>query len=348
MMFGRFILFWILSVLIGTNSTAASMDGALQTGLINPGFHEKPDWFKISFLDLRDDVSEAAAEEKRVILFFHQDGCPYCAKLLNENFAIKSLVEKTRKQFEVIAINIWGDREVIGLRGEETTEKALSSSLKVMYTPTLLFLNEQGETVLRINGYYPPHKFEAALDYVAGGIEQQQSFRDYLAQVDPIPTSGVLHHAPEYLPRPLDLRASRGEQARPLLVLMEQKQCPPCDELHSDILTRPEVKKSLQRLDVALVDVWSGELLTTPLGERLRATDWAARLKVHYAPSLLFFDAAGREVFRTDALLKAFHVHAAMDYVLSGAYRTQPNFQRFVQARADAMSAQGIEPKLMD
>lgn len=348
MMFGRLILFWALSVLTCTNSTATSMGEALETGFINPGFHEKPDWFKNSFLDLRDDVSEAAAEGRRVILFFHQDGCPYCAKLLNENFALKSLVEKTKANFDVIAINIWGDREVSGLRGETTTEKALSSALKVMYTPTLLFLNEQGETVLRVNGYYPPHKFEAALDYVAGSLERKRSFRDYLSEVEPIPASGVLHHAPGYLPRPLDLRASRGENARPLLVTLEQRACAPCDELHSDILARPEVKASLQQFDVALVDVWSGEMLTTPLGERLRATDWAAKLKVHYAPSLLFFDAAGREVFRTDALLKAFHVHAAMDYVLTGAYQTQPNFQRFVQARADALRAKGIEPDLMD
>jgi hypothetical protein len=36
-----------------------------------------------------------------------------------------------------------------------------------------------------------------------------------------------------------------------------------------------------------------------------------------------------------------------MDYVLSGAYREQPNFQRFIQARADALEAQGIHVDLM-
>lgn len=99
---------------------------------------------------------------------------------------------------------------------------------------------------------------------------------------------------------------------------------------------------------MALVDVWSAEKLTSPAGARLSANDWAELEKIHYAPSLLFFDQKGREVFRTDALLKAFHIHAAMDYVLTGAYKTQPNFQRFVQARAEAMRAKGIEPDLMD
>lgn len=343
----QFMQLLIVALLLSGGTAAAGQEGVLGTGFINPGFHEKPAWFKNTFLDLREDVAEAAEEGKRIILFFHQDGCPYCAKLLNVNFSLKSLVQKTQQHFAVIAINIWGDREVTDLQGRTVTEKNFAAELKVMYTPTLLFLNERGETALRINGYYPPHKFEAALDYVAKRYDQKGSFRDYLAEVELRPASGVLHQSPNYLPQPLDLSA-RDTSAKPLLVLMEQKQCEPCDELHGDILNRPGVKDSLAQFDVAVVDVWSADLLTTPDGKQLKATDWAGQQGVYYTPSLLFFDQSGREVFRTDALLKAFHVHAVLDYVLSGAYQTQPNFQRFVQIRADAIRAQGIEPNLME
>ena len=37
-----------------------------------------------------------------------------------------------------------------------------------------------------------------------------------------------------------------------------------------------------------------------------------------------------------------------MDYVTTGAYLEQPNFQRFIDARADALRAQGVEVNLMD
>jgi thioredoxin-related protein len=108
------------------------------------------------------------------------------------------------------------------------------------------------------------------------------------------------------------------------------------------------VKASLQQFAVALVDVWSNERLTTPTGKQMKASDWAAQQGVHYTPSMLFFDQAGKEIFRTDALLKAFHIHAAMDYVLTEAYLKQPSFQRFVQERANAMRAEGVEPDLME
>ncbi|MEW8507761.1 MAG: thioredoxin fold domain-containing protein [Candidatus Thiodiazotropha sp.] len=334
-------------LLVAAQLPAAGEEKGLDHGLVNPGFHEKPAWFKNSFLDLQEDLEEATDEDKRLILYFHQDGCPYCAKLLNENFSIKQIVEKTQQDFQLIAINIWGDREVSGLRGETTTEKAFAASMKVMYTPTLLFLNEMGQRVLRINGYYAPHRFMAALDYVADGEERKLSFRDYLARKQPLASSGKLHRQANYLQPPMDLRPTQRGGDKPLLVLMEMKQCPPCDELHQDILTQPALQETLSGFDVALVDMWSGEELITPSGERMKATDWAERLGIQYAPSMLFFDSSGSEVFRSEAYLRTFHTHAVMDYVLSGDYRQQPNFQRFVQARAEEMRARGEEVDLM-
>jgi thioredoxin-related protein len=320
----------------------------LEVGLINPGFHEKPSWFKNSFLDLGEDIEEATEEGKRVILFFHQDGCPYCAKLLNEKFVIKEIVDKTREGFQLIAINIWGDRGVIGISGEEMTEKSLAESLKVMYTPTLLFLDEQGRRVLRINGYYPPDRFSVALDYAADRQELKQSFKAYLNKREPIAATGKLHREANYLVPPLDLRQSSRNSGKPLLVLMEMKQCPPCDELHLQVFQRPELRKTLQGFDIALVDIWSAEPLITPSGQTLRSTDWAESLGIQYAPSLLFFDQQGREVFRSEAYLKAFHIHTVLAYVLSRSYWQQPNFQRFIQTRAAEMRARGEVVDLME
>ena len=76
--------------------------------------------------------------------------------------------------------------------------------------------------------------------------------------------------------------------------------------------------------------------------------EWARELEVLHAPSLVFFDVEGEEVFRTEAYLKSFHVHGAIDYVVSGAYRLQPNFQRYLQHRTEALHARGFDVNLMD
>ncbi len=108
----------------------------LTAGMVNPGYQEKPDWFANSFLDIREDIDEAQAAGKRVLLYFYQDGCPYCKKLLEINFSLQDTVTRTRENFEGIAINMWGDREVTDLSGTITTEKEFSRALRVMFTPT--------------------------------------------------------------------------------------------------------------------------------------------------------------------------------------------------------------------
>lgn len=142
---------------------------------------EAPAWFKHSFLDLRDDIREAAAANKHVMIYFGQNGCPYCKQMMEVTFSQKDIVDKTRRLFDAIEINILGSRDVTWLDGKARSEKDFAALLKVQFTPTLLFLDEKGGVALRANGYYPPHRFMAALDYVASGAYRKEpSFQRYL------------------------------------------------------------------------------------------------------------------------------------------------------------------------
>jgi thioredoxin-related protein len=130
--------------------------------------------------------------------------------------------------------------------------------------------------------------------------------------------------------------------------LFEQKDCPQCDELHDDILKRPESTQLLRQFNVVLLDMWAKTPVETPDGKSTTAADWSRSLDIQYAPTMVMFDRSGKEVFRTEAYLKAFHLQSAMDYVLSGAYRDQPSFQRYIQARAEALEAKGVHIDLME
>ena len=324
-------------------SVYAKQEGSLGEGMVNPGYVEQPAWFKNSFLDLGEDISEAGEAGKRLMVFFYQDGCPYCKKLLQDNFGQRDIAEKTRKNFDVVSINIWGDRDVSF--GEiETIEKDFAAKLKVMYTPTLIFFNEQGKAVLRANGYYHPGKFNAALDYVLGHHDKKEKFRAYLARISPAKTQGRIHKAVETIKSPYDFSQSTNKHR---LVMFEQKQCKDCDELHNDILTQQATKDQLKKLDVAVLDMWSEEKVTTPDGRKINIKDWAKDLNIQYAPSLVYFNKQGNEVFRSDAYLRSFHVQSVMDYVSSESYKSQPNFQRYIDKRAHDLREQGIEVDIM-
>ncbi|AOU97621.1 thioredoxin [Acidihalobacter yilgarnensis] len=340
----RIICCFLLALFgLGVTGVQARVEGELAPGLVNPGAHEHPPWFKQSFLDMREDVAEASAQGKRVMLYFYQDGCPYCAKLLRDNFAQSRIADATRRYFDVIAINLWGDREVTDFDGQHTTEKRFARALKVMFTPTVLLLDTDGKVALRINGYFPPHRFLAAISYVGEGLDAKESFREYLARTLPEPASGRLHTVPGALKAPYQLQAALKADSRPLMVLFEQQECRDCDELHEVVFRRAETQHLLKDFQIVVLDMWAPTPLTTPAGKASTAADWANALGIDYAPSMVFFDRAGQRVFSTGGYLRAFHVQSVLDYVASGAYRTQPEFQRYIESRADALRARGIK-----
>ena len=309
----------------------------------NPSPHaiDIPRWFKLTFLDVREDISEAAAEGKRLMVYFGQDGCPYCKRLMQVNFSQKDLVEKTRRHFNALAINMWGDREVTWIDGKARSEKSFAAVLRVQFTPTLLFFDEKGNVVLRVNGYYPPHKFHVALDYVSGRNEGKISFSDYLRQHLREPARGVLNDQPFLLRPPLDLAAQRKRSGKPLAILFEQKHCAACDELHREGFAAPAVRELIGKFDFARVELFGSEKVVTPGGAAHTALEWGRRLGIAYTPSIVFFDAAGQEVFRIDAYLRPFHLASSFDYVASNAYLAEPSFQRFIQARAERIRKAG-------
>lgn len=302
---------------------------------------EKPDWFKTSFLEFEEDVNEAAANGRRVMLYFHQDGCPYCARLVEENFADPELKNFIIEKFDGIALNMWGDREVISVGGQQFTEKSFAAALKVQYTPTLIFLDESGKVALRLNGYYPPADFRSALRYVAQQLETEMSFAEYrLAQLSA--TDGTLLQEDFFIAETNLGRLLQGSD-RPLAVYFEAAACRECETMHRRILSDETTRKLVRQAHNVQFDVASQQAVTTPDGRRLSANQWAEELGIAYTPSVVFFDAGGNEVMRIDAFLKTFHFQSVYAYVLEKAYLEIPEFQRYISARADHIRESGYD-----
>ncbi len=305
---------------------------------------EIPPWFAKTFLDFREDIADAAKQNKRLMVYFHQDGCPYCTKLVTTNFTQKSIVDKMRKGIVAVEINMWGDRETTWIDGKPRSEKELAALLKVQFTPSVLFFDEKGNVVVRLNGYYPPHRFEAVLDYVAGRKEGQIPFAEYMKTAVKESARAELQDQPFFMKEPLDLRRKAG--GKPLAVIFETPYCASCDEMHREAFKRKEMLDQVAKFDVARVMVGGRSELTAPDGKKRTADDWARELKVAYTPSVVFFDNRGQEVFRIEAYLRPFHFTGSFEYVASGGYKEEPSFQRFLQAKAKKIQDAGGKVEL--
>jgi len=301
---------------------------------------EYPEWFKQSFLNLPDDIEEATSSGKRIVLFFYQQGCPYCNALVERNLAQKDIATKIKQHFDIIALNMWGDREVTYVNNQQFIEKELALALKVQFTPTLLFFDEKGKVILRLNGYRSPSKFNVDLDYVALHKENELSYLDYVKANLPEKMANKTMHAEDFFSAsPYNLYADAGN--KPIAIFFEQKDCPDCDTLHSKVLPDKELRTLIKGFKSVQLDMWSSTPITTPAGVVTTAREWAKQLDVKFAPSIVLFNAQGQEIIRSEGMFKVFHTQGIFDYVLSNAYQKQPSFQRYLSSRSEAIREKG-------
>ena len=185
---GLFMVLVGLTFGVTVNANEAKLLPAVETD--EGGMYQQP-WFHDSFLDLREDVGEAKAEGKQVVIMWEQRGCPYCREMHQVNLRIPEVVDYIKANFTVIQLNLWGDREVTDLDGEVTTEKKLARKYRVQFTPTLQFfpadIDESGkkpghdEEVWRLMGYWKPFHFLNSFRYVHDkAYVEQPNFQRWL------------------------------------------------------------------------------------------------------------------------------------------------------------------------
>ncbi|ATF18706.1 thioredoxin family protein [Phaeobacter gallaeciensis] len=106
------------------------------------GLHKTP-WMRETFKDLREDLEEANAEGKRLVLFFEQRGCIYCTKMHEEVFPKPEISGYIADNFFVVQLNLYGDVEVTDFDGETLSEKDMARKWGILFTPTMMFFPQE-------------------------------------------------------------------------------------------------------------------------------------------------------------------------------------------------------------
>ncbi len=148
--------------------------------LRDDGLHDQP-FFLDSFLDLADDLSEAQAEGRGLIVLFEQRGCPYCRELHRVNFERPEITDYMNAHFAVLQLDLWGAREVTDFDGTPMEERKLAQRWGVNFTPTqVIFPAEGTDAAFTMPGYFKPFHHLSALEYVASGAYRDQPFQRFL------------------------------------------------------------------------------------------------------------------------------------------------------------------------
>ncbi|MCK5903357.1 MAG: thioredoxin fold domain-containing protein [Cocleimonas sp.] len=275
-----------------------------------------PEWFKESFLDFREDSAEAADGGKHLLLFFHVAGCPYCKKMLDDNFTSGDNAKIVQKYFDVIDLDLKGSKEIAFNKKLTVTETKLGQVLNVHYTPTLLFMSPTNNVVARIDGYRSPREFKQVLNFVKEKAYKTMDLATYREKhIDDMVYT--LKDDPRYV-KTLDLQPLL-KQDKPLMVLFEDKTCDECARFHQEILDLKPTQKILDKYNVVRLDVLSDQAIIDPKGNKITAKKWLNQRNISYRPAVLLYS-EGKEREKVTGLLKSFHFQQLLNYVADKKY----------------------------
>lgn len=114
--------------------------GAAEIG--DDGLHKAP-WMRDTFKDLGEDLEEATAEGKRLMVLIEQRGCIYCKKMHEEVFVVPEINQYIEDNYFVVQINMFGDVEVTDFDGTTLPEKDMVKRWGALFTPSIYFFPEE-------------------------------------------------------------------------------------------------------------------------------------------------------------------------------------------------------------
>ncbi len=277
-----------------------------------------PDWFKDSFLDIAEDVEEASDEGKHLMLYMHLSGCPYCYKMVEEGFKNTDNTQIIKDNFEVVAINIRGNKEVSLSEDLTMTEAEVRNHYKVNFTPTIVFLDQDNKLVYKVNGYRSPEYFKHVLNFVKDKSYQETTLAQFIKNQSRQKKYEFRSHNSFQNITDLSLK-----KEKPLLVLFEDQYCVLCDQLHDGHLQNPDILKEMALFDVVRLDAESDQAIIDVDGNKTTPKEYVNKLGLNYRPGIIMFD-QGKEVMRIDALLYSYHFAGHLRYIGERHYHQYP------------------------
>ncbi|MCW8930273.1 MAG: thioredoxin fold domain-containing protein [Gammaproteobacteria bacterium] len=300
--------------------------------------HKMPSWFSDSFLDINEDVAEARKNNKTIMLFFHLNECPYCDAMLNENFIKGSTKKFIQDNFSVIAINTKGDREITINQITDLTEKTLSQQLKVQYTPTIVFLNQENKTVFRINGYRSPTAFKHVLNYINDKAYERMKLSSYMEKYSVNKEANYRFIPHKSLQK---VNYFKGYK-KPVAILFEDKNCTDCDFLHKNVINQSDVISEIDKFLFVRLDAYSDDKIIDFYGKETTARKWADELGLNYRPGIVLFDNMN-EITRIDGKLYSFHFKEVFRYVSGKYYMKFSSYNKYLAVRQEELINKGID-----
>jgi thioredoxin-related protein len=116
--------------------------------------------------------------ERPLAVFFEQGDCHAC-DVLHGQALREPAISGFFEQFDNVQLDMWSDIPVITPAGKRTTAGDWAADLGLFYAPSILFFDEQGEEILRVDSVVRFYRLRNVLNYIASKAYLTESYQEW-------------------------------------------------------------------------------------------------------------------------------------------------------------------------
>jgi thioredoxin-related protein len=119
--------------------------------------------------------------QRPLVVFLERKACHACDVLHSEPLRDPDVLARFRL-FDVVQMDLNAETPVITPQGERTTARAWGEALEIHWAPTLLFFDERGNEIIRIDSVVGLNRLRNVMDFVlTRGYEEYPTFERWRA-----------------------------------------------------------------------------------------------------------------------------------------------------------------------
>ena len=134
-------------------------------------------------LNINKVLEHAVKQNKQVMFFFHIPRCPYCERMLKENFKDKKTLDQIEKYF--ILVDVYSaDKGTVVYNEFSGSRKEFSKYLGASAVPATFFMNIKGKVIHKAIGYRNTSELLAEIKYIGTKSYLKQDLDTFASELE--------------------------------------------------------------------------------------------------------------------------------------------------------------------
>ena len=113
-----------------------------------------------------------------LVVFFEQGDCHACDILHAEPLKHRA-ISRLFNRFDSVQLDMHSDTPVITPDGKRTTAKQWAEDLDLFYAPSMLFFDESGKQIIRVDSVVRFFRLRQVLNYILSGAYRSRNFQEW-------------------------------------------------------------------------------------------------------------------------------------------------------------------------